>query len=258
MLNDGDVISMKTENRYFNLINISAIIILIIAASLYGPSLFSVLCATGGSVIALKSSKFRIGKRLLFFLFLLLIFFTAATQFSVISDMAGPKGLRKEIRGTETIIVPGAGINYDQPSRYLKARLDGASDILKKYPGTNVIVTGGKAPEEVYSESEVMKNYLVSEGIDPKRIFMEDTSVNTMENFMFSKKIIEKENLDVNIITVTNSFHNLRCSMIAKYLNMNSTPAPVITPILPLRIFYTLKETASFIKLLIVTRFGLI
>lgn len=121
-----------------------------------------------------------------------------------------------------TLVVLGCQINGETPSRMLKRRLDAAYEYLSEHKDENVIVSGGQGSDEVTSEADVMRKYLLNKGMDESRIFMEDKSTSTEENIRFSKEIIEKEGLCKDITIVTDGFHQLRADIFAKREGMNS------------------------------------
>ena len=55
------------------------------------------------------------------------------------------------------------------------------------------VASGGQGADEVISESECMKRYLLSRGISEERILMEDKSVSTFEIMKFSREKILEE-----------------------------------------------------------------
>lgn len=115
-----------------------------------------------------------------------------------------------------TVVVLGCQINGETPSRMLKRRLDAAYDYLSENNDVKVIVSGGQGSDEVTSEADVMRKYLLKRGIEDSRIFMEDKSTSTEENLRFSKEIIDKEGLCGEITIVTDGFHQLRADILAK------------------------------------------
>lgn len=121
-----------------------------------------------------------------------------------------------------TVIVLGCQINGETPSRMLKRRLDAAYEYLSEHKDVNVIVSGGQGSDEVTSEADVMRKYLLNKGIEGSRIFMEDKSTSTEENLRFSKEIIEKEGLCEDITIVTDGYHQLRADIFAKREGLNS------------------------------------
>lgn len=115
-----------------------------------------------------------------------------------------------------TVVVLGCQINGETPSLMLKRRLDAAYEYLSENSDVKVIVSGGQGSDEVTSEADVMRKYLLKRGIEDNRIFMEDKSTSTEENLRFSKEIIDKEGLCGEITIVTDGFHQLRADILAK------------------------------------------
>lgn len=116
------------------------------------------------------------------------------------------------------LIVLGAQIRGTRVTNSLQKRLEEAEVYLKDNPETLVIVSGGQGPGEDISEAEAMKNYLIANGINESRILMEDQSTNTVQNILYSRKLIEKD--DAMVAVVTNGFHVYRSVSIAKKQGM--------------------------------------
>lgn len=126
-------------------------------------------------------------------------------------------------KGRETtLVILGCKVKNGAPSLMLKKRLDAAADYLSENEGVYVIVSGGQGSDEIISEAQCMRDYLVSCGIAPERIYMEDKSANTEENLSFSKEIIEREKLCGRITIVSDGYHQLRAEMIAEKLGMQA------------------------------------
>ena len=105
----------------------------------------------------------------------------------------------------------------------LKGRVDRALEFRNnqiKETGNDLIFipSGGKGNDEVISEAEAMKNYLIEQGIKNKNIIVEDKSKNTFENIKFSNKIIN--NKKANICFSTTNYHVLRAGLIATEQNV--------------------------------------
>ena len=116
-------------------------------------------------------------------------------------------------KGLDYIIVLGSQVRPDGPSKVLKYRLDTAVEYLKENPGTVCIVSGGKGTNELDSEAAVMKQYLVSAGIDTARIIMEDRSTTTNENIKFSREFLPD---GASVGLITNDFHLYRAVYLCK------------------------------------------
>ena len=118
------------------------------------------------------------------------------------------------------LVVLGCGIRADgTPSPLLAGRVDRAREFdaacveAGGAPAT-FVPSGGQGPDEVISEAQSMGNYLVSQGVDPGRIVLEDRSTTTNENMEFSRKVIEEHaGRDVSELLVgfsTTNYHVFR------------------------------------------------
>lgn len=79
------------------------------------------------------------------------------------------------------IIVPGAQIVGDQPSLYLQKRLDMAVKLYKKGVADTIVVSGGHNNKEKKEEADVMKNYLIEQGIPSYHIYKDYGGTNTYQ-----------------------------------------------------------------------------
>ncbi len=158
-----------------------------------------------------------------FFLFLL---FCIGTHFHDQTD-----------RDLDYLIVLGAQVREDGPSRVLLYRLQAAADYLSLHPETKCIVTGGKGNNEPASEAEIMAEWMIEKGISPERIIPEEKAVNTVENVAFSRRLIPAE---ASVGIVTNNFHLFRALRLAKGQGIDSATgisAPSTPLFLPHNLF---------------------
>ena len=116
-------------------------------------------------------------------------------------------------KNLDYLIVLGAQVTEQGPSVVLRYRLDAAAEYLRENENTICIVSGGKGDNEHISEAQGMQQYLVSLGIDPERIRMEDQSTSTAENLAFSARFLDPEKDRVGL--VSNNFHIYRAVGIA-------------------------------------------
>ena len=111
------------------------------------------------------------------------------------------------------IIILGCGIKKDGGlTPLLKGRVQTGKHAV-------FVPSGGQGADEVMSESEAMKNYLLSIGIPQEQIILEDKSENTMQNMQFSKKVIEEhggEIKDRKIAFATTNYHVFRGYILAR------------------------------------------
>lgn len=122
--------------------------------------------------------------------------------------------MQKGPQGLDYLIVLGAQMKSNGPSKALQYRLDEAIVYLEENPDTKVIVSGGQGKDEYISEAQGMYDYLVAKGIDPDRIIQEEQSKNTFQNLTYSAELLDKERNLVGI--VSNNFHIFRAVKIAR------------------------------------------
>jgi uncharacterized SAM-binding protein YcdF (DUF218 family) len=114
----------------------------------------------------------------------------------------------------DAVVVLGGMVN--NLSKYPEnTELNSAADriiqtvrIFKSNKTKKVLFTGGSGSLSFQdrTEAEGIKNLLVDLGIPQSAILIEDKSRNTRENAVYSKAILQKENL-TKIILVTSAFH---------------------------------------------------
>ncbi|MCR5517573.1 MAG: YdcF family protein [Lachnospiraceae bacterium] len=117
------------------------------------------------------------------------------------------------------VIILGCGFRKDGTlTPLLKGRVDSALRFEKEqYEKTGkhakFIPSGGQGPDEVMSESEAMKRYMLAQGIPEASILTEDKSTNTRQNIKYSKQVIEEDNgtaADVKAAFATTNYHIFR------------------------------------------------
>lgn len=142
----------------------------------------------------------------------IIIFFTAG---AIISGFM-IKAINNKPDSPDTVIVLGCRVKGTRPSLMLKRRLDAAYEYLSENEDIIVIVSGGKGDDEEISEAECMFRYLSEKGISTDRIFKEDKSSNTFENFKYSGEIMQKTGLGNRAAVVTDGYHQFRAALIAE------------------------------------------
>lgn len=152
--------------------------------------------------------------------------------------------------GADYIIVLGCQVAGEYASLPLLSRGYTAIRYLKKNPETKVVVTGGQGPGENISEAEALRRLLLENKIDKERIFLEDQSKSTLENFILSNELYNL--LDKNIVIVTSDYHMFRSLSMAKklkYINVSGLPCKSQLSVLPA---YLLREyvTIMYYKIL--------
>ncbi len=147
-----------------------------------------------------------------------IVLIIAVTSFVFLEGMIIVKGNVKSDVSTDIVIILGGGLKGETPSLSLLERLKAGLEYLERNPDAKAVVSGGQGRGEAITEAEAMKRYLLQNGIAGDRIIVEDQSTSTMENFMFTKPVVEAAvGHEVKKITViTNNFHMLRALMLAE------------------------------------------
>ncbi len=122
----------------------------------------------------------------------------------------------------DCIIILGCRVYGSTPSPFLVWRTEQGFKLFKEGYAKYIIVSGGKGTGEDISEAQAMKTYLVSKGMDPSKIIMEDKSGSTMANLINSKDIMENKKMKTAII-VSNKYHLKRASLMAKHQGIKAT-----------------------------------
>ena len=115
-------------------------------------------------------------------------------------------------RDAECVIVLGAAVKGNSPSRALRQRIDAAYLYLLENPNTIAICTGGLGPDDEISEGECIARELEKMGIEKTRLFVEDKSESTRENFEFAFEVLGYT--PQNIVIISNGFHLRRAKLI--------------------------------------------
>jgi len=133
-------------------------------------------------------------------------------------------GSNQKAESGDAIIVLGAGLSGYNPGPLLRRRLDKAYEFLVSNDEAICIVSGGQGADEKDSEANVMAEYLISKGIAEERIIREDKATNTVENFAFSKDILDDYfgSSEYKTVYVTNTFHVYRSGLIAKKAGLDT------------------------------------
>jgi len=148
----------------------------------------------------------------------------------------------------DAVIILGAGLNGDKPSKTLVTRLDAGIEFLKKHKEIPVVLSGGQGSGESITEARAMGNYLKENGIEENRIYYEEKSTNTYENLKYSKALLVQQGLtDPTVLIVTNHYHLLRAKTIANDLGLKSYGIGANSPLF-VTINYFIREYFGMIK----------
>ena len=184
----------------------------------------------------------------------LTVFIVAGSVYAGVLSLNMYKAMSNEPQNTELIVVLGCQVRGETPSRMLKHRLDTAYEAIKKHPEALCVVSGGKGSDELISEAEAMRRYLVAKGADESRIVMEDKSTNTFENIKFSFELTDKLGYDRNVTIVTDGYHQYRAGLIARKQGAENVTAYSAPTELKFRAAYWVREWLALTRFFIVGR----
>ena len=179
--------------------------------------------------IALTPSFFAINIELNIFISMLLYGLLAYFECMMIGTLFGSIMAEHHVPefDKDYIIILGCAVGKDgRVTPLLRGRADRAiwfSKKQKEATGKEItfVASGGKGADEVISEAEAVRNYLVEEGIPEDRILLEDKSVSTYQNMKFSNEIIRKDmgeskDKDAKIAFSTTGYHVFRSGYLAQ------------------------------------------
>jgi len=112
------------------------------------------------------------------------------------------------------VIVLGAQVKKDVPSRALRKRLEKALEYAIDNEHTKLILSGGQGSGEDITEAECMRQYLEEHGVSKERLILEERSTNTMENLKYSNEITKCAAAQTGILS--NNFHVYRAVRLAQ------------------------------------------
>lgn len=142
------------------------------------------------------------------FIYILLIFILVVSVFLSIYGSRDNTSYDED-----AVIVLGYGVKSGKITAMLKNRLEKVLEYHAKNPDAVIIVSGGRGDENKPSEAEVMKNYLLANGIESDKIIEENKSRTTVENLKFSANLVEKNH---TAVVISNTFHIYRSDKYAK------------------------------------------
>lgn len=155
--------------------------------------------------------------------------------------------------GVENVyIVFGAKVKADGPAKTLASRLDVAVDAMLEDSGAVCIVSGGRGPDEPFTEALGMFNYMVERGVSPDRIFLEERASNTKENILYSVEFIEQLELtDRQIICISSDTHIPRIRLMCSRSGVDALYIKAETPMKEFLFTAWVREYLSYVKMLL-------
>lgn len=124
---------------------------------------------------------------------------------------------------TNVVIILGGGVNQDGSlGKNSKERLDYFLKNKTQFSGRPIILSGKHCGLKLFfkpqkTEAEAMKEHLIKNNVSEELLFLENKSKHTINNAIFSKKIIDNHHdWGKNIAIITSDWHMERAMFIFK------------------------------------------
>lgn len=123
---------------------------------------------------------------------------------------------------SDVIIVLGAQVKEDgTPSEALRRRLVAAHEIYQDRAQI-IIVCGAQGANEPQAEGDVMRSWLMAEGVPAQDVIAETASFNTRQNLKYAKAIMEHRGL-ARAVVVTSDYHVARALKLCEQIGIDAT-----------------------------------
>lgn len=133
-----------------------------------------------------------------------------------------------QARPAEAIVVLGAAQYDGEPSDVYRARLDHAADLYHQGVAPTLVVTGGKAQGDRYTEASAGAAYLHRRGVPDEDILRETSGKNSWESLAASARFLKDRGIH-DVVLVSDPFHAERIDAIADEVGLAGFPSPTRT-----------------------------
>lgn len=137
-------------------------------------------------------------------------------------------GARDQAAPATAIVVLGAAQYEGHPSPVLRARLDHALELYQRSLAPVIIVTGGIGAGDTTSEAQVSRRYLLERGVPDSGVVMETHGLTTSQSIHAVAAIVSALP-GRRVILVSDPFHMLRLSILARALGLTPLTSPTRT-----------------------------
>ncbi|HXR27148.1 MAG TPA: YdcF family protein [Candidatus Baltobacteraceae bacterium] len=128
-------------------------------------------------------------------------------------------------RPADAIVVLGAAQYDGVPSPVFRARLDHALALFRRGSVRYLVVTGGRAPGDRFTEAQAARAYAVAHGVPDDRILDESTGRDTLESLTNVAALFRENDLS-SAIFVSDRTHMLRVLRMAADLGITAYGSP--------------------------------
>jgi uncharacterized SAM-binding protein YcdF (DUF218 family) len=153
-------------------------------------------------------------------------------------------------RPSDAILVLGASQLDGTPSSIFRARLNHARALYEQGVAPRIITTGGKQPDDRFTEGEAGRDWLIDEGVPADAVVAVGEGRDTVTSLEAAEAVFEQEGWQTAVI-VTDPWHSFRSRAIARDVGVDAVTSPtrsgpaVQTREVQLR--YIARETSAYI-----------
>lgn len=173
-----------------------------------------------------------------------------ASWFIIHSALIILDGLNDELKPADVAVVLGNKVELNgQPSERLKARLDRTVELYEAGYFPMIIVSGGIGMEG-FDEANVMKAYLVDQGIPDEKIFEDNNGYNSYMTAQNASSIMKQLELDSAMI-ITQYYHISRTKLAFRKMDVSDVYGAHARFFEARDIYSTIREFPAYYKYLI-------
>jgi len=154
----------------------------------------------------------------------------AATLLAWVTCLAAVviRARRDEASEAHAIVVLGAAQYVGRPSPVLRARLDHALALWRRGLAPRLILTGGTGVGDTTSEAAVGRSYAIRRGVPDSAIYTENIGKTTRQS-LHEVAAFMRAHGHSRAILVSDPFHMLRLSVLARRMGMEPLTSPTRT-----------------------------
>lgn len=141
----------------------------------------------------------------------------------------------------DVVIVLGAGTDGKKVSPVFRERINHGIYLYQNHYAKKIILTGGYAKGNKYSDAYIAKLYATKKGIPQSDILIEEDSTITQENLENAKNIMDYHGYQTALI-VSDPLHMKRSMLMAKDLGIKAYSSPT-----PTSMYSSMKTKMTFL-----------
>lgn len=174
--------------------------------------------------------------------------------FIVLSLIVFNQARQDEAAPADAIVVLGTAQWNGRPSTTFQARLDHAYDLYNEGYADTVVLTGGVAPGDVYSEAEVGATYLRGLGVPAENLVTVPVGLDTRVSLVEAAEELKTRERE-RVILVSDPFHMFRVKQISGDLGLDPLTSPTTTSPIeqgsPSEMQYIFREVFAYLNYLV-------